>query len=43
VVASVSNSSLAPLFGEVFAKTGLSRRLVLAVFGALLLLAGGGL
>jgi serine/threonine protein kinase len=43
VVASESNSSLAPLFGEVFAKTGSSRRLVLAVFGALLLLAGGGL
>jgi len=38
-----SNSSVAPLFGEVFAKTGSSRRLVLAVFGALLLLAGGGL
>src|SRR5262245_19000037 len=43
VVASESNSSVAPLFGEVFAKTGSSRRLVLAVFGALLLLAGGGL
>src|SRR5262245_22948043 len=38
-----SNSGVAPLFGEVFAKTGSSRRLVLAVFGALLLLAGGGL
>ncbi|HEY9430708.1 MAG TPA: protein kinase [Blastocatellia bacterium] len=43
VVASVSNSSLAPLFGEVSTKMGSSRRLVLAVFGALLLLAGGGL
>jgi serine/threonine protein kinase len=43
VVASESNSSVAPLFGEVSAKTGSSRRLVLAVFGALLLLAGGGL
>ena len=43
VVASVSNSSLLPLFGEVSTKMGSSRRLVLAVFGALLLLAGGGL
>ncbi|HEV2665798.1 MAG TPA: serine/threonine-protein kinase, partial [Blastocatellia bacterium] len=43
VVASESNCSVAPLFGEVSAKTGSSRRLVLAVFGALLLLAGGGL
>ena len=43
VAASVSNSSLAPLFGEVSTKMGSSRRLVLAVFGALLLLAGGGL
>src|SRR5262245_1498640 len=43
VVASESNGSVAPLFGDVFAKTGSSRRLVLAVFGALLLLAGGGL
>jgi hypothetical protein len=34
---------LAPLFGEVSTKMGSSRRLVLAVFGALLLLAGGGL
>jgi hypothetical protein len=42
VVASESNSSVAPLFGEVFAKKGSSRRLVLAVFGAMLLLAGGG-
>src|SRR5215510_3554778 len=43
VVSSESNSSLAPLFGEVSAKMGSSRRLVSAVFGALLLLAGGGL
>src|SRR5262245_1591418 len=43
VVAPESNSSVAPLFGEVSAKTGLSRIRVLAVFGALLLLAGGGL
>src|SRR5262245_11553997 len=43
VVASESNCSVAPLFGEVSAKTGSSRRLVLAVFGALILLAGGGL
>jgi hypothetical protein len=43
VIASESNSSLAPLFGEVSTKMGSSRRLVLAVFGALLLLAGGGL
>jgi hypothetical protein len=43
VVASESNGSVAPLFGDVFAKTGSSRRFVLAVFGALLLLAGGGL
>jgi serine/threonine protein kinase len=43
VVASESSSSVAPLFGDVFAKTGSDRRLVLAVFGALLLLAGGGL
>jgi serine/threonine protein kinase len=43
VVVSESNSSLAPLFGEVSTKTRSSRRLVLAVFGALLLLAGGGL
>src|SRR5262249_38907131 len=43
VVAPESNSSVAPLFGEVYAKTGSSRIRVLAVFGALLLLAGGGL
>src|SRR5262249_44619766 len=43
VVASESNSSVAPSFGDVSTKTGSSRRLVLAVFGALLLLAGGGL
>src|SRR5215468_5647289 len=43
VVAYESNSSLAPLFGEVSTYMGSSRRLVLAVFGALLLLAGGGL
>src|SRR5262247_2888799 len=43
VVAYESNSSLTPLFGEVSTKMGSSRRLVLAVFGALLLLAGGGL
>src|SRR5215470_1024269 len=43
LVASESNCSVAPLFGEVSAKTGSSRRLLLAVFGALLLLAGGGL
>src|SRR5262245_61707718 len=36
-----SNSSVATLFGEVSTKTGSSRKLVLAVFGALLLLAGG--
>jgi serine/threonine protein kinase len=38
-----SNGSLALLFGEVSTYKGSSRRLVLAVFGALLLLAGGGL
>jgi hypothetical protein len=43
VVASELSGSLAPLFGEVSTKMGSSRRLVLAVFGALLLLAGGGL
>src|SRR6266498_2230893 len=36
-----SNSSTAPLFGEVSTKTGSSGRLVLWVFCALLLLAGG--
>jgi serine/threonine-protein kinase len=43
VVAYESNGSLAPLFGEVSTYMGSSRRLVLAVFGALLLLACGGL
>src|SRR5262245_43687249 len=43
VIASESNGSLAPLFGDVSTKMGSSRRLVSAVFGALLLLAGGGL
>jgi hypothetical protein len=43
VVASESDGSVAPLFGEVSTYMGSSRRLVLAVFGALLLLAGGGL
>src|SRR5262249_4405883 len=43
LIASESNSSLAPLFGDVSTKMGSSRRLVSAVFGALLLLAGGGL
>jgi serine/threonine protein kinase len=43
MVDSVSNSGLAPLFGEVSTKMGSSIRFVLAVFGALLLLAGGGL
>src|SRR5262245_9603993 len=43
VDASESNSSLAPFFGEVSTKMVSSRRLVSAVFGALLLLAGGGL
>jgi len=38
-----SNGSLALLFGEVPKYKGSSRRLVLAVFGTLLLLAGGGL
>jgi serine/threonine protein kinase len=41
VVAFESNSGLTPLFGEVSTKMGSSRRLVLAVFGALLLLAVG--
>src|SRR5262247_3777290 len=43
VVVYESNGSLALLFGEVSTYKGSSRRLVLAVFGALLLLAGGGL
>jgi hypothetical protein len=44
VVDSESNSSLAPLFGDVSTKMGSSRRLIIiAVFVALLLLAGGGL
>jgi serine/threonine protein kinase len=43
VVASESNSRVASLVGGVSMKTGSSGRLVLAVFGALLLLAGGGL
>src|SRR5215470_4993839 len=43
VVAPESNSSMAPLFGEVSTYMGSSRRLVLAVFGVLLLLAVGGL
>src|SRR5262245_56332869 len=43
VVAPESNSSLAHLFGEVSTYKGSSRIRVLAVFGALLLLAGGGL
>jgi LPXTG-motif cell wall-anchored protein len=43
VVAPESNSSVAPLFGEMYAKTGSSRIRLLVVFGALLLLAGGGL
>src|SRR5262245_16373460 len=43
LVAFKSNSSLAPLFGEVSTYKGSSRRLVLAVFGALFLLVGGGL
>jgi serine/threonine protein kinase len=38
-----SNGSLALLFGKVSTYKGSSRRLVLAVFGALLLLVGGGL
>jgi len=42
VVAPESNSSLAHLFGEVSTYKGSSRIRVLAVFGALLLLAGGG-
>jgi serine/threonine protein kinase len=43
MVTSESNSGLTPLFGEVSTKMGSGRRLVLAVFGVLLLLAGGGL
>jgi serine/threonine protein kinase len=43
VVVYESNGSLALLFGEVSTYKGSSRRLVLAVFGTLLLLAGGGL
>src|SRR5262245_40030239 len=43
VVIYESNGSLALLFGKVSTYKGSSRRLVLAVFGTLLLLAGGGL
>src|SRR4029453_22789 len=43
VVVYESNGSLALLFGEVSTYKGSSRSLVSAVFGALLLLAGGGL
>ena len=43
VVVYESNGGLALLFGKVSTYKGSSRRLVLAVFGALLLLAGGGL